>query len=951
MASGIITNHNRWVRRSRPGVSLSPSCITGLPRNYCNSQQRKEKMGTRQHKRRRRRRPCTTATTTRLFSTVVMVTCLISLTSSSPLASEHDGASSSSSTAQSHNNNHIASHSTRRRLRATSQSSSSHESQRKHHNSNSNRRHLELESSYQQSLYPYIPKHNLKTCTNNAQPLSWELSTSSPTLSECCTKHFAWDTHTCLYEGELLYNTTQADLQARDELGPTPSPTREVHPFIPNFELHSCYNNQPTPLSSSGNIQIIQSFTTLKQCCKSNFRHILQSCLSTGELAIHELKDIHAAQDAGLNPYLPNWSLQVCDRSKVPEEWDEVFDSLGECCNIHFGMWNLDNCLASDKGGGDDDDGGEPPTTTPANDNDNNNKPEPTYWFPIWSQSHCVTNQDETPPAYMTNDPINEMWTTYIECCEINFQNAEWTDEQNTDSLASCMELSAPYARYPTPPPVEQYAGDMTLYYYPNYIQNKCQYNAGMYADEYMKKDPLTYFSVTVGECCRAHFAEVGRKDCVSNSDKPPPSTGINGGDEVVNPTHYKYEYYPHLKKVACIQNTNMDAPSYMYDSPATFFFDDYKTCCSLNFNIEYMDCLQRSELVELGHELHNINGLNDDAMMRNNGPAILIQFSCKLYFRNVFIPTSIEHLKIIRNVILGSVKVTLGAEYRVPAMDGITFDGTNIAGLDEQIQRRRGVRDLSEMGQLLEEVSEEKSQLSRALNRLQLFQFTMSVSYDCDEACLSDITAAGRSASFDITNLFDDGIYDGSIFARIKNDMESMGYIGPFSGASLDEGILYYEDVVMDAVYTWAPTISPPPTPRPNAPKPTSSEASSLHKYYPDLEKRTCLNDGKHGEYQPNLYDTLSSCCEFPWLDYVECLVLAEPTVPIVPQTNKYYPDLEEETCLNDGNEGEYQPNLYNTLDECVSSYHMVHLIFSDLTFLIHRAQILFHPVHRQYT
>ena len=35
----------------------------------------------------------------------------------------------------------------------------------------------------------------------------------------------------------------------------------------------------------------------------------------------------------------------------------------------------------------------------------------------------------------------------------------------------------------------------------------------------------------------------------------------------------------------------------------------------------------------------------------------------------------------------------------------------------------------------------------------------------------------------------------------------------------------------------------------------------------------------------------------------------------------NKYYPDLESGTCLNDGKEGEYQPNLYDTLQDCVSN------------------------------
>ena len=34
----------------------------------------------------------------------------------------------------------------------------------------------------------------------------------------------------------------------------------------------------------------------------------------------------------------------------------------------------------------------------------------------------------------------------------------------------------------------------------------------------------------------------------------------------------------------------------------------------------------------------------------------------------------------------------------------------------------------------------------------------------------------------------------------------------------------------------------------------------------------------------------------------------------------NKYYPDLNSGTCLNDGNESDYQVNLFDTLEECVS-------------------------------
>ena len=35
---------------------------------------------------------------------------------------------------------------------------------------------------------------------------------------------------------------------------------------------------------------------------------------------------------------------------------------------------------------------------------------------------------------------------------------------------------------------------------------------------------------------------------------------------------------------------------------------------------------------------------------------------------------------------------------------------------------------------------------------------------------------------------------------------------------------------------------------------------------------------------------------------------------------THPYYPDLTSGTCLADGKQSEYQTNLFDTLDECVS-------------------------------
>ena len=133
----------------------------------------------------------------------------------------------------------------------------------------------------------------------------------------------------------------------------------------------------------------------------------------------------------------------------------------------------------------------------------------------------------------------------------------------------------------------------------------------------------------------------------------------------------------------------------------------------------------------------------------------------------------------------------------------------------------------------------------------------------------------------------------------------------------------------------------------------------ASSHPYYPDLNRGTCLSDGKHSEYQTNLFPTLDACvsllacssqsllqfctqllccccrllackhiqCHFDWLDRSECLARAdtsttpETTTPQTPSPqHPFYPDLASNTCLSDGQHSEWQVHLYTTFEECVS-------------------------------
>ena len=762
-----------------------------------------------------------------------------------------------------------------------------------------------LHPSYQKSLYPYLPNHTKKTCINDRPPQSWEISIASETLLTCCNTHFGWDTHTCLHQGMTIYNATIAELEYKQQLGPTPSPTREVYPFLPNFKDESCYNDIPLP---SGNNKV-QSYNTLKQCCGSNFKHVMSTCLTTGQAALDKKQTIYNAIDLGLNKYMANWSTQTCERKKG-EAWDETFDLLEDCCFVNFD-WKLDDCLGivppidnNEEGNDDEED-----DTTGLTE-----KEEPIYWYPIWSESHCINTLDSTstPPEYMLNDPINQMWRTYRECCTSNYQNDQWSHAQNEEGVATCLVRSAPLAPPTKPPSINNDntensgGGDLSYYYYPSYTTSKCLLNAND-ALSFMKNDPLTYFTLNKVDCCNTHFPEV-KGSCINLSPEVPLGSpyynnydGTNGGTNgEVNPTHYKFHYYPNLRQTSCIKNTALNAPSYMYDDVQSFFFLNYKECCSWNYEIDYRVCLDKSEKLDLGLTLDDDDN-GDGNGNGGGGPAIIIKFQSKLYFRNVYIPTSTQHLLIIRNVILEATKVTIGEKYRVVYMDGINFDGLSIVGIDEEMMRRRrrnrrqlrgGTTGGSIKGLVVESSesmtdtvidNEQQDAPSSSSSdvvvsprrrrellpaRMQMFQFDLWVSYPCDEGCMSDINAAGRSESFEITYLFDDAIADGSIFATIATDMESMGYPGPFNGADLVDGILQYEDVTMDAMYTAAPTVSPKPTSRPTTSRPTArptstmqQASSALYPYYPDLGSKTCLADGKHSEWQVHLYNSFDEC------------------------------------------------------------------------------------------
>jgi len=392
-------------------------------------------------------------------------------------------------------------------------------------------------------------------------------------------------------------------------------------------------------------------------------------------------------------------------------------------------------------------------------------------------------------------------------------------------------------------------------------------------------------------DCCAEHFPnEIS--ECKKNSPNKPGETDEDQQQEIdekvqANPARFKYHYFPSFGTVACLRNTYMDAPDYMLDSPDSFLFLSMDICCSVSFDIEYRDCVRNSKLAEI-EEPYGEDMLDDTL----KEPHLLLKFGGKLYFRNVFIPSSTpKNMRIIRDAVLHAVKVNM-EPFVVVQMVGVNFDGVDLVGLDDFLagSRQRQLANWEEdimwevtkqetdsTDDIVPSVDVSSSSYTRKLQRMQLYRFTMAISMPCDRSCIIDMSSAGRSASFDISDVFDDAMHDNSIFVTLSQDMEGMGLIGPFSGATLDEGFLQYDGVEWDKMYTWTPTISPKPTDKPTK-RPTASRKPTkkptrrptggptdrptrTNPYYPDGISGTCLKDGKQSEFQFSLYDSLEEC------------------------------------------------------------------------------------------
>lgn len=464
--------------------------------------------------------------------------------------------------------------------------------------------------------------------------------------------------------------------------------------------------------------------------------------------------------------YTPDWAARTCYNDKPPaNDWVDQFNSLKKCCEYNFD-WVLDECMGVESSSGLD--------------------PDRAYWYPLFSKSKCLLHSDDNPaPDYMLQNPSEELYPTFRTCCQSSFP-----DEMKECKLSSRLDLS------PTRPP----ASDSTLvivpisfrtYYYPRYTENKCLYN-GEEAPNYMKKDAVTYLSLSLEECCEVQFP-LNWEDCLYNSG------GLEEDvTEEFNEERWRDHYYPVFNVLGCTNDNEYD--DYMKESPTEFFFTTIELCCSSsNFESEdYETCLAKSINVNHVKEMEQ-----QSSQVQDKVPILTLDFGGRLYFQNVFIPSGNRvNMIAVRNAILYAIEgVFQASQYTVQMIVAKNFDGIDLSGL----------RLLKDQGQSVETPSSRHGHEERHLGKIQLFSFVIQFTIKCSSACGRDGKVYGRQESLKIGEIFDDAIRDESIFNMLKSSMEEQGLIGPFYSAKLNDGLLLYEKAEMNMNgSTFTPTAQP---------------------------------------------------------------------------------------------------------------------------------------------
>lgn len=599
--------------------------------------------------------------------------------------------------------------------------------------------------------------------------------------------------------------------------------TPSKYPYVPSWSADTCTATRPAESWEA-------SSSTLADCCSKSFGWQVEDCVIKGQVLAAQQAD--EDDEPVKYKYVPDWTSKTCsNNSPPPNEWVKQYATLMECCSTNFD-WVLDDCLGDEAP---QDEGGEL-------------DPNRSYWYPHSFSTKCLLHSDSNPaPNYMLQDPDNEMYPTFKTCCQSNFP-------QDVKECKSASRLDTP----PTRPP----AADSTLvvvpisfvkYYYPRYTENKCLYN-GEEAPNYMKNDPITYLSLSIDECCSVQFP-LNTQDCMYNSGALEEGQQGDGFLE----ERWKDHYYPLFSKIGCINDNAFD--EYMKDSPSTFFFTTIALCCnSDNFESgDYDMCLENSV---------NVNTLPDEGDMEQHNdqvdekkvPFLTLDFGGRLYFQNVFIPSSNRaNMLAVKNAILFAVESVFQASmYKIEATVGKNFDGIDLSGLRRlsQDEQGHGLRHLSQGHQ------------QRELGKMQLFSFLISFTMECGSVCGRDGKVYGRQQSLKIAELFDDAIQDGSLYETLKTSMDNQGLIGPFYSASLSDGVLLYEKAEIDMNgSTFSPTIHPSTKPsiQPSyEPSSMPSDSPTDHPIKPPTTSPTSSSSPTEAIVYP--FYPVSLHCHFPF-------------------------------------------------------------------------------------
>eukprot|EP00804_Cyclotella_cryptica_P026581 CCRYP_014012-RA/>CCRYP_014012-RA protein AED:0.02 eAED:0.02 QI:30/1/1/1/0.33/0.28/7/1023/902 len=82
---------------------------------------------------------------------------------------------------------------------------------------------------------------------------------------------------------------------------------------------------------------------------------------------------------------------------------------------------------------------------------------------------------------------------------------------------------------------------------------------------------------------------------------------------------------------------------------------------------------------------------------------------------------------------------------------------------------------------------------------------------------------------------------------------------------------------------------------------------------WYPDYDYNLCRSDDKFGDYEVNFFASYEKCCEFDFLDEMECLIKKPSAMGLI-----YYPHYPSGTCRNDGRQSPEEVYLYTSREDC---------------------------------